>query len=181
MATGLAAIDRAPFAQRRALVIAVPEAPVEYIGQFLLERRAQLCGEGPVRDGIGRPPVALRGAFYVFRIPRTPLNFEYAHAGSGYLVQELNGTEVFGRHDILVVHFQLRAGLQVGYPVAPAAELVASAPVGRGSVGVQAQVAFARDGHAQGSVDEHFQADRPAGGSADAFLQDGFVDGRHLL
>ena len=65
--------------------------------------------------------------------------------------------------------------------VAPAAELEAGAAVGRLAVLVQAQIAFARDGHAQGSVAEHLDLHRTARRPGDALRGDTVADDPDLL
>ena len=89
--------------------------------------------------------------------------------------------QVLGGHDVLVVYLQFVACLEVSDAVAPAAELETGAAVGRLAVLVQAQIAFARDGHAQSPVAEHLDLHRTARRTGDALRGDTVADGPDLL
>ena len=56
--------------------------------------------------------------------------------------------------------------------VGAAAKLETGTPVGRGIIVVEAEIAFARNGHAKGSVGEDFNLDKLPGGAADVFFPD---------
>ena len=180
-ALGLVAVHLAPLAEPGALVIAVPEAPVEDRGEALLERGAQLRREAARFDGVGGLAVGLRDRLHVFGAAGASFNLEDRGPGVGHLVEELDGAQVFGRHDVLVVDEQLPARFQVGHLIAAPAHLVAVATVGRSVVFVERQIAFARDGHAERAVAEHFDLHRTARRSADALAGDSFGNGAHLM
>ena len=101
-------------------------------------------------------------ALHIFRGTGPALDLEDLHPGVNDLVHELDGTEILGGHNVFVVNVELRAGLQVRDLIAPSAELEAGSPVRGGSIGLQAEVTFAGNGHAEGSVGEHLDPDRPA-------------------
>ena len=73
------------------------------------------------------------------------------------------------------------AGLIVGGGIGAAAHLYALSPVGRAVGMVQTHIALAADGHAEGSVAEHLDADALPLGTADVLLLDAPMDGSHLV
>ena len=81
-------------------------------------------------------------------------DLEHGYSGIDDLVYELNGAKVLWTHDVLVVNLELTTGFKIGYTVASAAKLIATASVCGCSVFLEAEVAFPGNGHAQGSVDE---------------------------
>src|SRR3712207_1931506 len=109
------------------------------------------------------------------------LDLEHAYARVHHLVHEVDSLQVFGRHDVFVVHIQLYIRLLVANGIAPPAYLHACAAVGRMVHLVKRQVAFARNCHAKRSVTEHLDTDLFAAGTADVLFSDDTVDFRHLL
>ena len=116
----------------------------------------------------------------VFRSASASFYLEHSHSGIHHDVHESDSLEVLRRHDILVVHVQLCASLEVGHFVASAAYLYALATVGTAVCIVQAQVALAADCHAERSVAEHFDADEVALRTANILCHNLFVDVAHL-
>ena len=70
---------------------------------------------------------------------------------------------------------QLIACLKVGDLISPAANLLAGATVRGGSVGMETEIAFAGDCHAESSVGEHLDFDKTPGRTADVLTDYGFV------
>jgi len=93
----------------------------------------------------------------------------------------VDGLEIFGRHDVLILNLQLVACLNVGDAVAAAADLCARTAVGAGVHLVQAQIAFARYSHAQSAVAEHFNLHQFAARAADVLRLYGIADGFDLV
>ena len=178
---GTGAVAVGPLAEALAEVVAVPEATIEDGREALVPGGYEALVEGAVAAGRGGLGVALRDGAHVFRPPRAALDLEDAHAGVDEFVEEMNRLEVFGRHDVGVVDVQLVVRLAVADGVAAAANLVAGAAVGGGVHLVQAEVAFAGDGHAEGAVAEHLEAYGLALGPADVTLADGPMDGADLV
>ena len=117
----------------------------------------------------------------VFRPAGAALNLEDTHAGPHQAVDEAHGLQVLRAHDVFVVYLQLMARLVVGGGVAAAAHLDALAAVSAAVGLVQAHVALAADGHAEGAVAEHFYSDLLTAGAADVLLLDVAVNLGHLL
>ena len=92
----------------------------------------------------------------------------------------MDGLEVLGAHQELIVHLNLIVGILVAETVGAAAYLRAGAPVCRAVHGVEAEVALAADGHAQSAVAEHLYAHRLSARAKDGFADDGAVNGFHL-
>ena len=162
-------------------VVTLPESAVEDRGEPLLERSGQLGGVLARFDGAQRPVVALHHTLDILGTACAPLDFQHPHAGSNHPVEEVDGAEVLGREDVAAVDVERLARLPVGDGVLAAANLAAGPPVGRARGLVQAQVALARDGHAEGSVGEHLDFDQLALRAADVVFDDFAVDGGHLL
>ena len=93
----------------------------------------------------------------------------------------MDGLQVLGRHDVFVLHLKLVVGLQIGHTVAPAAYLGAGSAVGARVHLMQAQIALARDSHAESSVAEHLEAHEIAMRAADIVAHDGIAYGGYLL
>ena len=53
----------------------------------------------------------------------TPLDLEYPHARVQHLVEEVDGLEVLGGHDVFIVYRQLDTGLLVPHLVGATADL----------------------------------------------------------
>ena len=78
-------------------------------------------------DGFG---ISLNGDFNILRTTCASLDFEHSHTSINHLVEEVDGLQVLGRHDVFVLNVELVAGLAVGDSVASAAYLGAGATVG---------------------------------------------------
>ena len=124
------AVFRGPFAQSLPQVVAVPEATVEDAAQSLVPLGNFFVAECAVEAGVDGFIVAAHGSAHIFRSAGTTFNLQYAHSGINHLVHEVNGLEVFGRHDILVLNIQLIARLAVAHGVAAATNLAARTAVG---------------------------------------------------
>ena len=177
---GLGAVDLAPLAETAAEVVAVPEAAVEDGGEPFAPMGDFFRPVGAVEAGVEGLVVALADCFHVFRGAGAAFDFEHPHPGVNHLVEESDGAEVFGRHDVLAVHFQLELVVGVLHEVRTAAYLVTRAPVRRGVHLVEAEVAFPGDGHAEGAVGEHFDAEQFAAGAPDVVGDDLPMDFGHL-
>ena len=81
----------------------------------------------------------------------------------------------------IVLRMYLAVSRQSLHLIPPAAYLHALTTVGAAIGIVQRQVTLAADSHAEGSVTEHFYADRLAIGAADALGNGLFVDCSHLV
>ena len=180
-AGGRGAIFAGPFAKALAQVIAVPESTVEYFCKALVPRGHLFGAERAVADGVDGLGIAPHSRGHILGAARTSLNLEHAHAGIYHAVEEVNGFQVFGRHDIFVLNVQLVAGLKIGDAVSAPANLGACTPVGTGIHLVEAEVALARHGHAQGAVAEHLDAHRFAFRATDVVALDGVADCAHLV
>ena len=178
---GLRAVHIAPFAKWRSLEIAVPEAAVEHFGKGTLEPGGKFRGKCAVGYGVGRLAVALGAALYILGAAGPALYLEHPYATIHYAGHELYGTQVLGRHYVLVVDVQLVAGFAVGNPVAAAAYLHAGSTVCRSAVSVQAHVTLAAYRHAKGAMGKHFYPYRIAGRAADMLVLYGFVDFFYLI
>ena len=93
----------------------------------------------------------------------------------------MDGFQVLRRHDVFVFDVEPVARVAVGNGVASAANLTAGTAVGAGACFVQAQVAFARNCHAQSAVAKHLYSHRVAVRAADAVAHDGLMYVVHLL
>ena len=178
---GFRTVVAAPFAEALAEVVAVPEAAVEHGLQAFVPGGHAFGGEGAVEAGLDGLLVTFGHDADVFGPAGASFDLEHAHAGVDHLVHEVDGLEVFGRHDVFVVHLQLDVAVAVAHGVGAAAHLHAGAAVGRGAEFVEAQVAFAGDGHAEGAVAEHLDAHQLSAGAADVFVDDVAVDFLHLF
>ena len=111
-AGGVGAVDFAPLPQIGALIITVPEAPVEDLGKLFLQRRRKGGGKSPVRDRVGGPAVAGCAALHVVGAAGPSFNLQHPHAAVDHTRQELNGTQVLRRHYIFIVYIYLRFSIK---------------------------------------------------------------------
>ncbi|GFI07533.1 hypothetical protein IMSAGC006_02290 [Muribaculaceae bacterium] len=93
----------------------------------------------------------------------------------------MNGLQVFGRHDVFVFNIQFFSCLAVTYGIGPAAYLGACSSVCRTVKFMQAEVAFAGYGHAEGTVTKHFDFYRFSCRSGNVFVYYGLMYGIYLL
>ena len=75
-------------------------------------------------------PVTFGGGVHIIGTTATTFNFEYSYSGFGHLVQKIDGTQVFGRHDVFVVYLKLCSTLFVGHDVRATAILDTSPAIG---------------------------------------------------
>ena len=178
---GGAAVNRTPFTQARTLIVSVPEAPVEHLGEFRLERRGEFRSICPVTDSIGRLTVTLGTTLHIFCRTRPALYLEDLDTRVYDLVHKLDGTQVLGGHYIFVVNVQAGAGFEIGDLITATAELIAGSAVCRSAISLETEVALPRDGHAQCPVSEHLYTHKLTGRALDAVPQDGLVNILHLV
>ena len=93
----------------------------------------------------------------------------------------MDGFQVFGRHDILVVHIQFHIRLLITHRVRATAHLHAGTPVGRVVHLVQRKIAFSRHCHTESTVTEHFDTNRLSAGTTDILLADMTINLRYLF
>ena len=93
----------------------------------------------------------------------------------------MNGFQVFGRHNVLVVYIQFHIRFLVAHRIRAAAYLHTGSPVGRMVHLVQRKIALARYRHAQSAVAEHLDTYPLTARSADILFTDMTVNFRHLL
>ena len=163
------------------MVVSVPETTVEYRGQPFVPRILLVIGKRTVQYALNGFLIALHHGQHVFWSSRASFYFKYPDTGIHHTVDETDGLQVLGRHDVFVVYLQFRAGLTVGDEIGPSAYLHAGTTVGRASGVVETHVALAADSHAQGSVAEHLDADLLAAGTADVLSLYLAVYLRHLF
>ena len=89
--------------------------------------------------------------------------------------------EVLGRHDVLAVDRELVACGIISDEVAPAADLIALAPIGRLIHLPETEVALATHRHAERPVGKHLDADRLPLGTTNILLLYRTVDQLHLV
>ena len=93
----------------------------------------------------------------------------------------MNGFQVFGRHNVLVVYIQFHIRFLVAHRIRAAAYLHTGTPIGRVIHFVQRQIALTGDCHAQGTVTEHFNTNLFARRATYILFYDMTIDLRHLL
>lgn len=174
-------VFRRPFAQSLAKIIAVPEPAVEYPAQAVVPPGHHLLGIGAVAYGRYGLAITAISLGHILRAACASLDLEHCDSGIDHLVEEMNRLEILGRHYVLVFDSQFVAGLTVTHGVAASAYLCAAATVGRRIHLMQAQIAFARHGHAQCSVAEHLDTHRTPRRPGDTLLGDGPADGADLV
>ena len=111
---GVRAVVLVPLAHLLPLVVTVPEASVEDGGQTLVPLVLLLLSERAVDNGLDGLLVALHHRIDIFGSTGTSLNLEDTHTARHQAVDEAHGLQVLGRHDVLVVDFQLVTRLVVG-------------------------------------------------------------------
>ena len=194
------AVVGVPLAQALPQVVAVPEPSVEDGSEPLVPSVLLRIGEGALDDAADGLLVTLHNGAHILRSSRASLYFKHAHACEHHFVDEADGLEVLGRHDVLVVNLQLNLALLVVEDVgggvvrdefapavgtaedveAPAAHLHAGASVGAVAQLVEAEVALAAHGHAEGAVAEHLDAHEVALRASNLLALDDVVDMANL-
>ena len=178
---GVRAVHVAPLAEPLSQIVAVPEPPVEHGGQPPVPRLHLLGSERALLHGLHGLLVATHHGEDVFCAACPSFDFEHSHAGRHHLVDEPYRFQVFGTHDVFVVHVELYSRFAVTHRIAAAAHLHTLSPVGRPAEVVEREVAFATHGHTQRTVAEHFDAQQLARRPADVLFLDEIVDFGHLF
>ena len=173
-------VSPAPLAGPGSHVIAAPESPVEDGPKPLFPLLRPFGRVRPLLDRPQRLVVTLDDPLHIVGRAGAPLDLQHANARIEKPVQKVDRTEVFGRHDIFVVDDQLLAALAVPDRIGAAAYLATASPVGRMRRLVQAQVALARDGHAERPVREHLDTERLALGPPQIARADAVGNRAHL-
>ena len=112
-----------PFAEPLTEVVTVPKIAVENLAEaFLVGGGAfgRVCVRLNFGDGVA---VDLRSERYILRRTGAAFYLQYFYAGIKNLVEKLNGTQVFGRHNVLVFDGEFFAGFEVGYFISATANL----------------------------------------------------------
>ena len=120
-----------PFAKALAQIVTVPEATVEYCFQPFIPCGNLFIGKRTVQIRTDCLFIALHYRTDILRSTGTPFYFEYPHACIQHLIHKMDGFQVFGRHDILIVHFQFHIRLFITYRVRAAAHLHTGTTVSR--------------------------------------------------
>ncbi len=175
LAAGFVAVGHRP-ALLAAEVVAGGVAAVVDFFEVFVERFDELGGEGLGLHGIDAAAVGGGDGGNVFGGAAAAFELEGVHAGFEDLVEEVDGADVVGRHDEVVVDEELFAGLLVDDFVFFAAVLGAGAAVGGGVVGVEGHAAAAGDGDAEGAVGEGFDFDGASGGAAEVVVENLLAD-----
>ena len=176
----MAAVALGPFAQPAAKVVAVPKTAVKDSCQPLFPLRYAVGRVGAVGDGLDGFAVAFRHGAHIVGAAAAAFDFQNAHARIDDFVEEVNGTQVFGRHNVFVVDHQLGVALEVLDQILAAAQLQAGAAVGAVARVVEREVAFAAHRHTERAVGENLDLHQLALGPADVVLADKVGDFLHL-
>ena len=145
-----------PLAQRLSLIVAIPETAIEDGSQSLVPRVLLLLGESTVKHRLDGLLIAVDNGIHIFRSARATFYFKYAHTRPHHAVNETDGLQVLGRHDVFVVYLQFCSRLAIRHNIAPTANLHTGATIGRPTGVVQTHIALTADGHTECSVTEHF-------------------------
>ena len=156
---GVGTVVLVPFAHELSLVVAVPEPAVEDGGESLVPLVLLLFRERVIEYGLDGLLITFYHRINVFRSSCTAFGLEYAYATLHHPIDETYGFQVLGRHDVFIVDVELVARLIIRCGIAASAHLNALPAVGRAVGGMQAHIALAADGHAEGAVAEHLDAD----------------------
>ena len=190
----MAAGGSGPLAQSLSEIVAIPEATIEDSGEFLIPLLDLVGDEVEIvviatEVGVDGLVVALYNGLDVFRSSRPSFDFEDTDTTVEHAVEKMYCLEVLGREDVFVINGKGDRGRGThvgrvdvfGDVVSATADLQAFAPVGTLPMFVEAEVALAADGHAEGTVAEHLNAYEFSGRSAYMVTPDGVVDVTHLL
>ena len=159
-----------PLAKRLTLIIAIPEATVENGSQALVPSILFIFGKRAVQHRLHSFLITLDNGIDIFRTAGTPLNLKDAHTTLHHAVDEAEGLQVLGRHDVLVVDFQLCTRLTVCHNIAATTNLHAGTTIGRATCVVKTHITLATNGHAECSMTEHLDANQFALRSTDVLL-----------
>ena len=102
-----------PFSQFLPLVIPVPETAVEHPAEAFIPVGYLRFDDAAVRIFSVLPcfhsfAITAHNGIDIFRSAGTAFDLQHPHACIQHLIEEMNGLQVFGAHDILVVHIQLQ-------------------------------------------------------------------------
>ena len=111
-------------------IVAIPEATVEDLAEVLVPLFHTCLIERTSEVAVYGLSVGTHDGINVLGATSTPLDLEYPHARVQHLVEEVDGLEVLGRHDVFVVYCQLDTGLLVPHLVGATTDLGAGASVG---------------------------------------------------
>jgi len=148
----------------------VPEPAVEHFAEFrdpdlAFVRRVRAGGERVKRFTIGAG-----GDCNVISGSTAPFNLQHGNSGGRDLIEILDRTDIFGRHDIVVVNDQLFAGFLIGNPVGTPTGLETGSAVGRAVILRQTHGTFPADSNTESSVGEKFKPYPFAGWTAQILL-----------
>ena len=128
----LRTIHLAPLAQTLSLVVAIPEATVEHGGKLLVPTVLScfILMETAIEHGIDGFIISRHHGFHIFRSAGTSFNLEHTHACIHHHIDEAYRLQVFWRHDIFIVHLQLRTCLHISHLIATTTNLHAFPSIG---------------------------------------------------
>ena len=145
--SGLRTVAFSPFAHLATHIVAVPETAVEDCGKTLFPAGDAFLGIGSVGNRSHSLLITLCDSAHIIGTPPPPFNLQHTDAGLHYLVEEVNGTEVFRRHNIFVVDHQLHIRFEVLDQILATAKLETGAAVGTVVVVVEREIALAAHRH----------------------------------
>ena len=127
---GIRAIALVPFTHQLSLIVTIPETTIEDGGKTLVPLILALLSKRSVEHGLDGLLVTLHDGIDVFRPTGSSLDLKDADASLHHTIDETDGLQVLGRHDILVVDVELIARFIVGSGVRTAAHLNALPTIG---------------------------------------------------
>ena len=127
---GFGAVFIVPLPHGTPQVITFPKPTIVHGCQSGFPFLKTVGGVGASFQGIQGLPVTFGSGVYIIRTAATAFNFEYSYSCIGDFVQKIDGAQVFGRHDVFVVHLKLCPTFFVGYDVRTAAILDTSPAIG---------------------------------------------------
>ena len=178
---GTRAIVLIPLTKGLPLVVTIPETTIEDSCQLTIPLVFLSFGEGAVENGLDGCLVALHHRQHIFRTTGTTFNLEDTHTRLHHAIDETDGLEVFGTHDVLVVNLQLGTRLAIGDDVGATTYLHALTTIGRATSVVETHIALATDSHAQSTMTEHFDADLLTRRTTDVLFLNLPIDVGHLV
>ena len=170
-----------PFSHLLSLIVAIPKSAVEHGGKALVPLLHLLGRKRAFLHGLHRFLVAPHHGVNIFGRARTAFNLKDRNTGFHHPVDKTNGLQVFGTHDVLVVHLKFSAGFLIRYHIFAAALLHAGSTIGRRTLVIEREVALSTHSHAEGTMTEHFDADFLARRAANVFAVDKVGNVAHLF
>ena len=101
-----------------------------------------------VLPSLDRFPITTYHRAHIFCATGTTFDLKNPNAGIQHLIEEMNGLQVLGRHDILIFDIKLQVRRLILDGIAAPTYLYAGTSVGTEAVVIQAQVTFAAHRHA---------------------------------